>query len=132
MKWYVAELIVCCRVGKGSGKNFLYDHQIKVLQASNHEMAYQKALKLGRTENHSYKNSAGAKVFWEFIGLANLNMLLENEICDGTEIHSRLQSGNPKNEIQSKRDLTVFWGERNKRKTAGELLNAVTKPFAPR
>jgi|ERR1700722_10241770 len=132
MKWYVAELIVRCRVGKGSGKKFLYDHQIKVLQASNHEMAYQKALKLGKTENHSYKNSAGEKVFWEFVGLSNLNELFENEICDGTEIHSRLERGNPKKQIRQKRDLTVFWGERNKHKTAGELLNAVTKPFAPR
>jgi hypothetical protein len=132
MKWYVAELIVRCRVGKGSWKKFLYDHQIKVLQASNHEMAYQKALKLGKIENHTYKNSAGEKVFWEFVGVANLNILVENEICDGTEIYSRLQRGNPQNEIQRKRDLTVFWGERNKHKTAGELLNAVTKPFAPR
>ena len=132
MKWYVAEIVVRCRVGRTSKEKTLYDRQIKVLRASNHEMAYKRALKFGRTENHSYKNSAGEKVFWEFVGLGNLDTLLEDKISDGTEIHSCLQRGNPRSEVRRKRDLIVFWGERNKQKTASELLNDVTRPFAPR
>jgi hypothetical protein len=132
MQWYVVEIIVRCRVGKLSKRKTLYDRQIKVLRASTDEMAYERALKLGKAENHSYKNSADEKVCWEFLGLGNLESLRETQISDGAEIHSRLQRGNPKTEVRRKRDLTIFWAERNKHKTAGELLNSVTKPFAPR
>lgn len=129
--WYVAEIIVSCRVGKTPGGRTLYDRQVKVLRAATHEAAYQRALKLGKGENHSYKNSAGEKVVWRFLGLGNLELLREKEIVDGTEVYSRLQRGRPESAICRKRDLTVFWGQRNMHKTAGELLNSVTKPFAP-
>ena len=132
MPWYVAELIVSCRIEKSPKGKTLYDRQIRVLRASTHEAAYQRALELGKEENHSYKNAAGEKVLWRFAGLGNLEALQDVEISDGTEIYSRLQRGNPQAEIRRKRDLTVFWGERNKHKTAGELLNSATKPFAPR
>jgi Domain of unknown function (DUF4288) len=132
MKWYVAEIIVRCRVDRLSKRKTLYDRQIKVLRASTDEMAYERALELGKTENHSYKNSVGEKVCWEFVGLGNIESLHESKISDGTEIHSRLQRGNPKSEVRQKRDLTIFWAERNQHKTAGQLLNLVTKPFAPR
>ena len=131
MKWYVSEVIVRCRVGKSCKRKTLYDRQIKVLRASTDEEAYERALELGKAENHSYKNSAGEKVFWEFVGLGNLETLHEKKISDGTEIHSRLDRGNPKSEVRRKRELTVFWAERNKHKTAGELLHLVTRPFAP-
>jgi len=132
MRWYVAELIVICRVGKSPKGETLYDRQIKVLRASDDEAAYRRVLQLGKEENHSYKNSAGEKVYWRFAGLGNLEALQDEQISDGTEIHSRLERGDPKREIRRKRDLTVFWAERNKHKTAAELLNPVTKPFAPR
>lgn len=122
MSWYVAELIVSCRIGKSPKGRTLYDRQVKVLRASTHEAAYQKALKLGKEENHSYKNAAGE----------NLEVLQDKEISDGTEIYSRLQRGHPESEICRKHDLTIFWSERNKHKTAGELRNSVIEPFAPR
>jgi hypothetical protein len=132
MKWYVAEIIVRCRVGRAQSRKVLYDRQIKVFRATNHERAYRRALNLGKAENHRYKNSAGKTVHWEFVGLANLETLQDKRIVDGTEIHSNLQRGNPKAEIRAKCDLTVFWYERNKRKTAAELLNDGSEPFALR
>ena len=132
MKWYVAEIIVRCRVDKARGRKSLYDRQIKVLRATNHENAYKRALSLGKVENHRYKNRAGEIVYWEFVGLVSLDTLQEGKIGDGTEIHSRLQRGDPKPEVRAKRDLTVFWSERNKHKTAAELLNDATKSFALR
>jgi len=132
MQWYVAEVIVQCRVGKTPKGKTLYDRQVKVLRAPTNEAAYERALDLGRAENHSYKNSAGETVFWRFVGLANLETLHEGRISDGTEIYSRLQCGSPKAEIRPKRALTVFWAERNKHKRARDLLNSVTRPFALR
>jgi hypothetical protein len=110
----------------------LYDRQIKVLRSTDDESAYRRVLQLGKKENHSYKNSSGKKVYWRFAGLGNLKVLQDEQISDGTEIHSRLERGNFKREIRRKRDLTVFWAERNKHKTAAQLLNSATKPFAPR
>ena len=132
MKWYVAEIIVACRVGSITRRKALYDRQIKVLRAPSDDAAYERALELGGAENHSYKNSAGEKVSWKFLGLGNLEELHEEAITDGTEIHSRLQRGNPKSEIRVKRALTVFWAQRNKHKTAKELLSSAVRPFAPR
>ena len=80
MKWYVAEIIVGCRVGKASAKRMLYDRQIKVLRASTDEEAYERALEVGRAENQSYKNSFGQKVSWKFLGLGNLQELHEDAI----------------------------------------------------
>jgi len=130
MKWYVAEIIVRSRVGKARRK-LLYDRQIKVLRAADHETAYKRALSLGKAENHRYKNSAGETVYWEFIGLANLDTLPKGKIEDGTKIHSRLHRGDPKSEVHAKQDLTVFWFERNKHKTAAELLKDETRSVAP-
>ena len=109
----------------------LFDRQIKVLRASSPEAAYRRALEFGKLENFSYKNSSGEKVSWKFAGLGNLKMLPDDEILDGTEIHSRLEHGESKMEIRKKRDLTIFWTERNKHKTAAELLSLSTKRFAP-
>lgn len=131
MPWYVAELIVGCQVGIGPKGKALIDRQIKVLRASCPEAAHKRALEVGKQENHSYKNSSGEKVSWRFAGLSNLKALQVDEILDGTEIHSCLERGKPKMEIRRKRDLTVFWAERNKHKTAGELLGSALKPFAP-
>ncbi len=124
MKWYVAEIIVQCRIQGKSEDPSEYDRQIKVLRAADHESAYQRALALGQAENHSYENLEGGTVHWEFVGLANLAELLDNEIEDGTEIYSWLQRGDPKAEVRSKQDLHVFWYERNKDRTARELIEA--------
>src|SRR6185369_5272695 len=99
MPWYVAELIVCCRVGKSSKGKTLYDRQVKVSRASTPEAAYQRALELGKGENHSYKNSTGEKVFWRFAGRATRDVLQDKAISNGTEICRRLQRGAPKSEI---------------------------------
>jgi hypothetical protein len=132
MKWYVAELIVQCRVGKKPKRRTLYDRQVKVFRAATNKAAYERALDLGRAENTKYKNSAGDTVFWRFLGLANLDTLSENRISDGTEIYSRLEHGNPEIEVCPKRSLSVFLAERNKHRIARELLNSTTRPFAPR
>jgi hypothetical protein len=63
----------------------------------------------------------------------DLCQLQDEQISDGTEIYSRLDYGNPETEvIRAKEKLTVFWAEANMKKTARELLNEKTRPFAPR
>ena len=118
MTWYVAELIVECRVGRARAA--LWEQQLVVLRERSATAAYATAMKLGRRQNQAYRNSAGETVRWRFKGLGDL-----------TEVHSRLsREGLPS--ISPKAKLTVFWAERNKHRTAGELLSDDPRRFAPR
>jgi hypothetical protein len=133
MNWFVTILIVRCRVEGESPDNPLFDRQIRVLKASDAEVAFQKAMKLGEAENHSYNNGRGDNVAWEFVGLGDLCQLQEEQISDGTEVYSRLDHGNPETEvIRSKEKLTAFWTASNMQKTAHKLLGESTRRFAPR
>lgn len=130
MKWYVAELIVLCRVGRSRPE--LWEKQIVLLRARNSELAYTAALKTGKTRNHhSYRNSAGERVRWTFQGLANLEELLDRVIRSGTEVHSQLVRSKKPPRLCPKRELTVFWAEQNKNKKASELLGKTVSSFAP-
>ena len=133
MPWYAAVLIVQCRLeGDSTQDDLLYDRQIRVLRADDAESAYVRAIELGREEASSYENAEGQQVVWDFVGLANLTELLDDEIKDGTEVHSELERGDPQAAIvKDKNKLTVFWAEANKHKTAAELLNEATRPYIP-
>jgi Domain of unknown function (DUF4288) len=129
MKWYVAELIVECRVGRERAN--LWDRQIVVLRAETSEEAYDVAVKLGKKQNSVYLNAEGKKVHWRFKGLGNLDQLTSKAIRSGTEIHSELNKRKlPR--VCPKHKLTVFWFERNLHKKAGDLLSDNLREVFPR
>ena len=112
-----------CRVGEHDPGPWTIDEQIHVLRAPDPEVAYEKALQFGKEEEHSYLNASGETVYWEVVGLAELEELMSRSIRDGTEIAYRLfDSDNPDALISDKDDLIVFWGERNKHRTVKEIL----------
>lgn len=86
--WYVATLIIRCRV-ENQPAPWTCDEQVRVIRAANDDEAYDKAVALGKSEETVYKNGDGEDVFWEFIGLEDLTEL-DSAIRDGTEIRSRL------------------------------------------
>ncbi|MEW6619833.1 MAG: DUF4288 domain-containing protein [bacterium] len=123
MKWYVAKIVMQCKVGKKDSGPWTFDEQIRIIQAPDNETAYLKALNLGKEEEQKYKNIKGEVVHWIFCGLSDLEEILADKIEDGTDITSTLYESNQLLElIREKEDLTVFWSERNKDKTAEELL----------
>lgn len=93
-RWYVATLILQCRVGETEEETWTVDEQIRVIRATDAENAYMKALAIGRDAEHSYTNAYSEVVRWQFLGLADLEELLGGEIRDGTEIRSRLFESN--------------------------------------
>lgn len=129
LNWYVTNLIVECRVGRARAE--LWDEQIVMLRARGAEDAYLAAVRLGREQDTTYKNSTGDTVRWKFKGLGDLKELGSKTIRSGTEVYSRL-SRSKRPYIPRKRKLTVFWAERNLQKTANELLGDKLRPFAPR
>ncbi len=123
-RWYVATIITQCKVADADQASWTLDEQICVLQAANGEVAYDKAVQLGKSTEHSYPNSNGDEVRWTFLGLNNLEELVGNSITDGTEIRSRLfESDNPSGLVRHKDNLLVNWAERNKNRTSADILN---------
>jgi hypothetical protein len=114
-KWYVATLIMLCKVTNEMSELFTCDEQIRLIRATDSEQAYEKALRFGKDEEHSYMNSDGNEVFWEFIGLEDLEELFDETIRDGREIRSRISNQlRPFDRIRVKEDLTVFLSNRSR------------------
>lgn len=129
MKWFVAVLVVECRVGRE--KPTLWDEQIVVLRARNADEAYMAARRAGGEAETSYENDDGRTVRWRFRGLGGLDELGVSAIRSGTEIFSRL-SRSEKPYIARKSELWAFKAARVSDRTASELLHAKLKSFAPR
>ncbi len=91
-KWYVATVLMQCRVAGDQIGPWTCDEQVHVLRAHDDKTAYQKALRIGQNAEHSYQNTYGETVTWEFVGLVQLDELMDESIEDGTEITSRLFS----------------------------------------
>lgn len=123
MKWYVAKLVMQCKVEGTNSVPSMFEEQIRIIQAPDNETAYLKSLNLGKGEEQEYKNSEGKVVRWIFCGLSDLEEILVDKIEDGSEITSSLYNSDLLLKlVKQKKDLTVFWAERNKNKTAEELL----------
>jgi hypothetical protein len=130
MKWFVTVLVMKCQVG--SDPRELWDEQVHLLRASGAEDAFARAQKLGKGEAHSYLNSHGEKVSWNFVGIGELQELLESRIRSGIEVYSTLSRGLKSPRVLRKSELNVFRFQRDRNKTAKELLPKELKPFAPR
>jgi hypothetical protein len=111
MNWYVATLIVQCRVADQAPSTC--DEPIRLVLAADADAAYDKAIWLGKGEEVSYLNMYGEEVRWEFVGLENLEML-EDDLHDRVEIRSRLFAcGDPTSRVTAKADLSVFAARSN-------------------
>ncbi len=110
--WYIATLVIAIKSGTG-GNDPTCEEQIRAIRAPNAEAAYEKALKIGKGEEHSYLNMYGETVTWAFVGLDDLDEL-DNTMHDGVEIRSRLFGHrNPSSLVRSKADLSLFAAESN-------------------
>src|SRR5260221_8327196 len=105
--WHIATLVVASKVEDGDDVQTC-DEQIRAIRAPNAEIAYEKALQIGKREEHSYQNMYGQTVTWAFVGLDDLDEL-DNTMHDGVEIRSRLFGHrNPSSLVHPKADLSVF------------------------
>jgi len=122
--WYVVTQIMASRVENHDEKLISCFEQIHLIKAKDGQAAYEKSLELGKSQEHSYKNQEGNDVYWEFVGLSNLEEILDVKIKDGTEIRSRyLIVEDPNLLVRDKKGLTIFISEEIRYKTAEEILN---------
>ncbi len=122
--WFVATMIMKCRIENDPMNPVTCFEQIHLIKAENGYLAYEKALQLGKANEHSYKNNEGNTVHWEFVGLENLEELLDELLQDGSEIRSRLLLvDDPQRLVRAKEGLTIFISEKIGSKTAREILS---------
>lgn len=82
-RWFLAELVEETRV-EGSKRNVVHINYT-LIEAGTPEIAYQKALALGRAVGSRYKNVHGKEVTKRFLGLRNLDVI-HDELEHGCEI----------------------------------------------
>lgn len=87
-QWYAATLIMRLRVEDDKGP-YNCDEQVRLIHARTADKAYNKAYKLGKSQETVILNEAGEMTYIEFVGLAELN-LVNGTLDDGVKVKSRL------------------------------------------
>jgi hypothetical protein len=96
--WFIAELIMEITV-TGDPRNVVHRNHV-LISASSNEEAYSKAGILGRRGETSYNNPAGEVVQMRFVGIADLDEILD-PLEDGAEVLFRYAIDVPKQELNS-------------------------------
>jgi hypothetical protein len=108
-KWYLADLIVEMRID-GEPRSLIHINTLLV-RADSPEEAYEKALELGRQEEHSYENTDDKVVSLIFRGLKDLNVI-HDELEHGAELIYQERVGLKEEQIcalaKSRPQLGVF------------------------
>ncbi|MEP7359546.1 MAG: DUF4288 domain-containing protein [Anaerolineales bacterium] len=111
--WYIATLMVRCTVGAQQTGPWTVEEQIRLVEAEDEDIAYDKALEFGRRQAQSYENDQGATVKWECIGLEDLEWMVDERIQDGAQVRARfLKRDDPTALITPKNELVVFKSRR--------------------
>jgi hypothetical protein len=121
--WYAAVLILKGVAGPGWADERLTERQLRLVRATDPDAAYERALQLGRDAEHEYKNEAGERVHWQFLGLAELAEIDDAELRDGSEVLSTYSSKDAELLTRPKDELAVFWSRANANRTARDLLD---------
>ena len=103
-----------------------YEEQIRIIEASSINLAYYKAMSLGKNEAIENNSIETSKVYWEFFGLTELKEL--PEIKDGIELETTTQEIHPEIDVE-KRYFHRMKFVKNKLTTDG--VSALTSVFEP-
>jgi hypothetical protein len=109
--------------GPGWADERLTERQLRLVRASDPEAAYDRALRLGRDAEHEYKNAAGERVRWQFLGLAELAEIEDAELRDGSEVLSTYSAKDAELLTRPKDELAVFWSRANAKRAARDFLD---------
>lgn len=108
-KWYVAELVMECRI-EGEPRNVVHVN-IVLVRADSPEEAFEKAEQLGREGEDSYLNHTNQKTVWIYRGLRDLNVI-HDELEHGAELmfeeNINVSEDIVQNMVTTKSQLNIF------------------------
>ena len=97
-----------------------FDEQLRLIEASNEDQAFEKACTIGKNAEDSFYNLKQQLVRWQFVNVSELHLL--SELIDGAEMYSRI------NEVDDAEAYTTFVHRRAEsiqRKHSHQLLNLI-------
>jgi len=101
MSYYSAKLHVVCLVDDANTYeeySYTSDYPIVIFKATDFEDAFQKALRLGKDQEHQYKNGNGADVRWALNAVEALYFLGDD--IDGVEVGSMMDVYHPNSPLR--------------------------------
>lgn len=119
MNWYITKLVYQIICGEGV-HIAQFDEQIRLIQATDEEEAYGKAVLIGSDEAEVFYNEKRELVQWKFINVAELYRL--SGFIDGAEIYSRIR------EVEDAEGFVHYVNQKAasiKEKTTHELLHLI-------
>jgi hypothetical protein len=110
-QWFIAILVFGSRiVADATDDDARVDVQYRLVRAADAESAYERALALGRREQHSYKNCDGHMCEWTFAGLEDLRAVDDQNLGHGSEVYGFIEKGAAMDRVVTKDELTEFRG----------------------
>jgi len=90
MSWYSVRVIYRSLVNGAPAVDALMEESIRVFTASTDDEARSKREVVAREGEHSYKNENGETIQWIVDSVDAAQDIFEEQLLDGTEVHSRL------------------------------------------
>ncbi|WP_435020398.1 DUF4288 domain-containing protein [Tundrisphaera sp. TA3] len=126
-RWYLANLILEIRI-EGDPRNVIHINT-RLIKADTPELAYRKAVDLGRAGEMEYDNTNDKLVKCSFRGIRNLEVI-QDDLEDGAELFYEEHIGIAENEIRGwakyRDELSVF----APREKLAEVPNFMPKSIA--
>ena len=92
--WYGAKLLFESSIPDENGRT-LQEESIRLIEAKDESEAMAKAIALGNSEQHEYKNPYAETVSWRFVSVYAMQDLCEATVFDGMEVFSLMKWSNP-------------------------------------
>jgi hypothetical protein len=131
-EWFLADLVEKIRVA-GSKRNIVHINSV-IIRATSPELAYKRAIAMGRQHQLSYLNPKGKMVTIRFRGLGNLDVI-HDPLDDGCEVMFReklsVSERDLRRMLRPKQKLEVFQPIRPRRGrpdfTSKQIMDEVAK-----
>jgi len=108
MSWFMAVIVRGAHVEGTLHDERLGDMLYRLVEATDAEGAYERAVELGRAAVDEYDDEDGTRVTLAFVGLADLTEIGPGPLEHGTEVYSQLLHNKPSEMVVAKEELTVF------------------------
>ena len=131
MSWFMAVIVRGAHVDGTLDDERLGDLLYRLVEATDADGAYERAVELGRDAADEYDDEDGTKVTLAFLGMADLTEIGPGPLEHGTEVYSQLLHNKPSEMVVGeKEELTVFEPEDEEREDDSDDLDE-TAPGPP-
>jgi hypothetical protein len=87
MNWYLTKIVF--RIICENEETAQFDEQLRLIQATDEHEAFEKAIKIGKTEDQIFLNKNQKSIHWKFINVTELQKI--TSFSDGMELYSTTQ-----------------------------------------